>query len=145
MVDNCKKAGIKTMGFYMLGNPGETKDTMQKTIDFAKKTRTDYAQFLLPIPYPGTKMYEDIKKNGKILITNWDEYGQYEGTASFSYGEITPVLLKNMLKKAEKEYYFNFKYILKQLFNLETYLFLPRRIKAALNIIIDIINLKRFL
>jgi len=145
MVDNCKKVGIKTMGFYMLGNPGETKETMQQTIDFAKKTVTDYAQFLLPIPFPGTKMYEDIKANGKILISNWDEYGQYEGTASFSYGEITPELLKNMLKKAEKEYYFNLKYILKQLFNLETYLFLPRRIKAALNIMIDIINLKRFL
>ena len=85
MVENCKRVGIKTMGFYMLGNPGEDEKTMQQTIDFAKKLRTDYAQFLLPIPYPRTKMYEEIKKNGKIFITDWSQYGQYEGSACFSY------------------------------------------------------------
>lgn len=135
MVKNCRSAGIRTMGFYMLGNPGETRKTMQETIDFAKKLGTDYAQFLLPIPYPGTKLYDDIKANGKIFITDWSMYGQYEGTASFSYGEVTPELLTEMLKKAEKEYYMNPGYILKQIFNLETYMFLPRRVKAALRVI----------
>jgi radical SAM superfamily enzyme YgiQ (UPF0313 family) len=140
MVENCKRVGIKTMGFYMLGNPGEDEKTMQQTIDFAKKLRTDYAQFLLPIPYPRTKMYEEIKKNGKIFITDWSQYGQYEGSACFSYKNITPELLKAMLKKANKEYYFNFRYLIKQLFNIETYLFLPRRIKAALRILIGFLK-----
>lgn len=135
MVSDCRSAGIRTMGFYMLGNPGETRQTMQETINFAKKINTDYAQFLLPIPYPGSLMYEDIKTNGRIFITDWSMYGQYEGTASFSYGEVTPELLTEMLKKAEKEYYLNPVYILKQLFNPETYMFLPRRIKAALRVI----------
>lgn len=145
MVDNCKKAKIKTMGFYMLGNPGETKETMQQTINFAKKLGTDYAQFLLPIPYPGTKMYDDIRLNGKILVNNWSEYGQYEGTASFYYNEITPKLLKEMLRKANKEYYLNLKYIIKQLFNLETYKHFFRRIKIAFKILKGILKLKRFL
>jgi radical SAM superfamily enzyme YgiQ (UPF0313 family) len=140
MVENCKRVGIKTMGFYMLGNPGEDEKTMQQTIDFAKKLRTDYAQFLLPIPYPRTKMYEEIKKNGKIFITDWSQYGQYEGSACFSYKNITPELLKAMLKKVNKEYYFNFRYLIKQLFNIETYLFLPRRIKAALRILIGFLK-----
>lgn len=140
MVENCKKAGIKTMGFYMLGNPVEDEKTMQQTIDFAKKLNTNYAQFLLPIPYPGTKMYEEIKKNGKIFITDWSQYGQYEGTACFSYGSITPELLKSMLKKANRQYYFNFKYLIKQLFNIETYLFLPRRIRIAVKIMVEFLK-----
>ncbi len=135
MVKNCRSAGIRTMGFYMLGNPGETRQTMQETINFAKKLGTDYAQFLLPIPYPGTAMYEDIKVNGKIFIKDWSMYGQYEGTASFSYGEVTPELLTEMLKKAEKEYYLNPAYVIKQILNPETYMFLPRRLKAVLKVI----------
>jgi anaerobic magnesium-protoporphyrin IX monomethyl ester cyclase len=134
MIKNCRNAGIKTMGFYMLGNIGETRETMQETINFARRVGTDYAQFLIAIPYPGTALYDEIKKNGKIYITDWDQYGQYEGSACFEHGVLNPALLTEMSKKAEKEYYFDPKYIMKQLVNPETYLFLPRRIKAVLRL-----------
>jgi len=130
-VKNCRRAGIKTMGFYMLGNLGETRETMEETIQFAKKVRTDYAQFLIAIPYPGTALYDEISKNGKLYIEDWDQYGQYEASACFEYGALNPALLSEMSKKAEKDYYLSPSYIIRQLFNTETYRFLPRRIKAA--------------
>ncbi len=134
-VRNCRRAGIKTMGFYMLGNLGETQETMEETIKFAKKVNTDYAQFLIAIPYPGTALYDEIKKNGKLYITDWDQYGQYESSACFEYGSLNPDLLSMMSKKAEREYYLNPAYIIKQLFNSETYKFLPRRLKAAFRVV----------
>ncbi|MCX6995559.1 MAG: radical SAM protein [Kiritimatiellaeota bacterium] len=135
MIEHCRAAGIKTMGFYMLGNIGETQATMQATIDFARRVGTDYAQFLIAVPYPGTALYDEVKKNGKLYITDWDQYGQYERSACFEHGALTPDLLKQMCKKAEKEYYLDPKYVVKQLLNPETYLFLPRRLKAALRVI----------
>jgi radical SAM superfamily enzyme YgiQ (UPF0313 family) len=134
-VGNCRKAGIKTMGFYMIGNLGETEETMEETINFAKKANTDYAQFLIAIPYPGTALYDEIKKNGKLFINDWDQYGQYESSACFEYGNLTPDLLVKMSKKAEHDFYLNPAYIMKQFLNAETYRYLPRRIKAALRVV----------
>jgi radical SAM superfamily enzyme YgiQ (UPF0313 family) len=134
-VRNCRRAGIKTMGFYMLGNLEETEETMEETIKFAKRLNTDYAQFLIAIPYPGTFIYNEIKKNGKLYINDWDQYGQYEGSACFEYGNLTPKLLIKMSRKAELDYYLNPAYILKQILNMETYRYLPRRIKAAMRVV----------
>jgi len=134
-VSMLKKAHIKTMGFFMLGNLGENKETMQETIDFAIRIKTDYAQFLLAIPYPGTALYEIVKREGKFFIENWDEYGQYEGTASFSHKEVTPELMKEMGHKASRQYYLNPGYLFRQFINPETYAFLPRRLKVAARII----------
>jgi radical SAM superfamily enzyme YgiQ (UPF0313 family) len=134
-VKNCRRAGIRTMGFYMLGNLGETRETMEETIRFAKKTRTDYAQFLIAIPYPGTALYDEIKKNGKLFIDDWDEYGQYEESACFEYGALTPELLSKMSAKARRDYYMNPAYIFSQLMNPETYKFAPQRLRAALRVI----------
>lgn len=134
-VKNCRKAGIKTMGFYMIGNLGETEETMEETIKFAKKVSTDYAQFLIAIPYPGTFLYDEVKRNGKLYITDWDQYGQYESSACFEYGQLNPELLSRMSAKAEHDFYLSPAYIAKQLVNPETYKFLPRRIKAALRVV----------
>jgi len=135
MVRQCRRVGIKTMGFFMLGNLGETRETMEETIDFAIQLKTDYAQFLIAIPYPGTRLYDEIKRNGELFIKDWDQYGQYEGSACFRYGNLTPELLSEMHARATRRYYFNPSYLFRQVVNPETYLFLPRRLKAALRLL----------
>jgi radical SAM superfamily enzyme YgiQ (UPF0313 family) len=134
-VANCRKAGIKTMGFFMLGNLGETRETMEQTVEFAVQLGTDYAQFLIAIPYPGTRLYDEIVKSGKLYITDWDQYGQYEGSACFEHGSLTPGLLSEMHQWAARRYYWNPAYLIRQAVNLETYLFLPRRIRAAMRLL----------
>ncbi len=133
-VNNCRKVGIKTMAFIMLGNLGENRETMEETIRFAIKVKFDYVQFLIAIPYPGSFLYEEIKRNGKIYIDDWDKYGQYEGSACFEYQELNPELLSEMSGLAYRSYYRRPEYLLKQVFNIETYKFLPRRIKAAFRV-----------
>lgn len=130
-VDNCRKLKIETMGFFMLGNLGENESTMQTTIDFAKKIEPDYVQFTIAIPYPGTGLYEEVVKNGKILVSNWDDYGEYEGKAIFEHGELTSELMNKMHKKAYKEYYLRPQYMIRQIFNINNYLFFFRRLKAT--------------
>jgi radical SAM superfamily enzyme YgiQ (UPF0313 family) len=136
-VKNCRRAGIRTMGFFMLGNIGETRESMEATISFAKKIRVDYAQFLIAMPYPGSGLYDEISKKGRIFMKDWDQYGVYDGTASFECGEVTPGLLALMEQKARRNFYLSPDYILRQLLNPETYRYFPNRLGAAFAMLIN--------
>lgn len=86
------------------------------------------AQFLIAVPFPGSRFYNEVIKNGKLYIDNWDQYGNYEKSASFKYKQITPALLLKMNKEAYRRYYFRLDYIIRQLFNLDNYRYILRRI-----------------
>ena len=76
---NAKKAGLMVHACYMVGNNGETHETMCDTLQAALRFKTDTAQFFPLIPYPGTEAYEWAKSNGYIN-GKYDEYCQGDGT-----------------------------------------------------------------
>jgi len=73
---NCKKLGLLVHGDYIIGLPGETRESIRKTIDFAKRMDTDTIQVSIAHPYPGTEFYDYVKKNNLITIDSMtDETG----------------------------------------------------------------------
>src|SRR5437764_10177354 len=66
--DNCKKLGLKIHGDFIIGLPGETKDTIRKTIDWAKKLDLETIQVSLGHAFPGTEFYDHAQKNGLVTI-----------------------------------------------------------------------------
>src|SRR5690348_14493375 len=73
---NCKKLGLVVHGDFIIGLPGETRDSIRKTIDFAKRLDTETIQVSIAHPYPGTEFYDYVKKNGLITIDSMtDESG----------------------------------------------------------------------
>ena len=66
--ENCKKLGLVIHGDFIVGLPGETRDTIRKTIDYAKRLDTETIQVSIAHPYPGTEFYEYAKKNNLITI-----------------------------------------------------------------------------
>lgn len=62
-VKNCKKARIRTKGYFMLGLPGDTMETMQDTLDFATELKLDDAMFSIATPFPGTELWNNIDRN----------------------------------------------------------------------------------
>jgi radical SAM superfamily enzyme YgiQ (UPF0313 family) len=70
----CHKAGIKIHGCFMIGGPGETKETAKMTIKLAKDLKCDTLQFSALTPYPGTEFYEWCEKNNFITARNWEEW-----------------------------------------------------------------------
>ncbi|MGV8920749.1 MAG: hopanoid biosynthesis associated radical SAM protein HpnJ [Pseudomonas sp.] len=62
--ENCRKLGIQIHGTFILGLPGETKETIAKTIAFAKEINPHTVQVSLAAPYPGTRMYNEAVENG---------------------------------------------------------------------------------
>ena len=61
---DCRKLGITIHGTFILGLPGETKATIEKTIAFAKEINPHTIQVSLAAPYPGTTLYKQAVENG---------------------------------------------------------------------------------
>jgi hopanoid biosynthesis associated radical SAM protein HpnJ len=62
--EDCHKLGIKIHGTFIMGLPGETRETIRETIRFAKEMNPHTIQVSLPAAYPGTFLYEQAKKEG---------------------------------------------------------------------------------
>jgi hopanoid biosynthesis associated radical SAM protein HpnJ len=62
--EDCRKLGIKVHGTFILGLPGETQETIAKTIEYAKEINPHTIQVSLAAPYPGTRLYRQAMDNG---------------------------------------------------------------------------------
>ncbi len=98
-----KKAGIGTHASYMLGNPGETLDTVRRTITFAKELDTDYAQFSIATPFPGTEMWKIANEQGLIKIKDFSKFTWYY-SPTFETKELPADLLIQLQKEAYESY-----------------------------------------
>jgi radical SAM superfamily enzyme YgiQ (UPF0313 family) len=67
-----KEAGIKAKGYFMLGLPGDTEETMQQTIDLAVELDLDEAMFSLTTPFPGTRLWDELVKKRPETEYNQD-------------------------------------------------------------------------
>jgi len=109
-----KNAGISTTGFFMMGLLGDTEETMQQTINFAKELDLDIAQFNIAVPNPGTRMWNMIKENGgEIFLKDWDDFHHTDRCFYSLPGMANPETVEKMYKKAYRDYYFRFSYILR--------------------------------
>jgi hopanoid biosynthesis associated radical SAM protein HpnJ len=63
-VRNCKKVGIRVHGDFILGLPGETRETIQQTLDFAKELDCETVQISMAHAFPGTELYNFAAQNG---------------------------------------------------------------------------------
>ena len=61
---DCHELGIIVHGTFILGLPGETRETIQETLAFAKEVNPRTLQVSLAAPYPGTFLYKQAKENG---------------------------------------------------------------------------------
>lgn len=112
-----KKHKIRTVGFFILGMPGETKETIGRTIDLAIELDCDYASFSLPMPHPGTRLGESVRKNGWVLSERemFDDVSRPVNIPSVDHQ-----MVWKMRALAYKKFYIRPRYILKRLFGTRT-------------------------
>lgn len=96
----CRELGIETHATYTFGLPGETKETLKTTFDFAFELGTDTAQFSVSIPYPGTKFYNDLEKGGFLITKDWSKYNGTE--IVYEYPHLSRGDILEMVKRARK-------------------------------------------
>jgi len=72
--DICHQLKIKFYAMFIIGLPGETRETVEESINFAKELKPFYTQFCFAIPFPNTRIYQYYKKNGLLLTEDWSQY-----------------------------------------------------------------------
>lgn len=115
-VENVEK-GIKLMldmrfhvhATFVIGLPGETKETIKETIQFAIELDPTTVQFSSAIPYPGTEFYELLDRNGDIITKNWEEFMPLKPI--FKYPGLSAEELVDSVKQAYRQYYLRPKYV----------------------------------
>jgi radical SAM superfamily enzyme YgiQ (UPF0313 family) len=115
--------GIITIGYFMLGSPGETSETIMETIDFAKRLDSDFAQFSITTPFPGTELY-DMYKGEYEKDGDWNKfiYAKVKDIDApvFETELLSREDLKNLSKDAYKKFYMQPEYILKRLLTIKS-------------------------
>ena len=96
----CHELGILIHGTFILGLPGETRETIQETIKFAKEMNPRTIQVSLPAPYPGTLLYKQATENG------WFEGGDLLRDDGVQHGAISyPHLSAAEMEQAVADFY----------------------------------------
>jgi magnesium-protoporphyrin IX monomethyl ester (oxidative) cyclase len=108
---DAKQIGLKTGAFYIIGFPGETKETILRTVDFALELKRKYdvgMHLFMATPSYGTRLYEDCKAKGYIQQDlTWNAFAearQPKGMSLITTNEFTPVQVKEIAAKALAEY-----------------------------------------
>ncbi len=108
-----KKAGLKTIASIILFYPGETKTTIQKTLNFVKELDPDLAQFCIATPFPGTEFYDELLKQGLIQESDWSKFDVLNPV--FSLNGFNTLEMKRIWSKAYISFYLRPTYIIKRI------------------------------
>jgi anaerobic magnesium-protoporphyrin IX monomethyl ester cyclase len=101
-----KKAGIMNWGYFIIGLPGETEETIRQTIDFSKELPLDIALFHVAAPYPGTPFFFEVVENGWFRKgTRWEQVDMDKGTV-LDYPDLPAERLLYWQKRAWREWAF---------------------------------------
>ncbi|MBU1102470.1 B12-binding domain-containing radical SAM protein [Patescibacteria group bacterium] len=102
---------------FMLGNVGETEETIKETIKFAKSLPLDNATFFITSPFPGTDLYTIAKQIGSINSqTRWEEFAPLTNTSPILVQKnVSKERLVYWQKRAFREFYLRPKYIKRKL------------------------------
>ena len=111
---NCKKLGLSIHGAFVMGLPGETRETIRETIEFARCLDLNSIQASLASPYPGTEFYELCKKEGWISSDSFiDETGHQ--TCVINYPHLSSREIFDAVEIFYNKFYFRPKYILRSI------------------------------
>ncbi|MDR2554034.1 MAG: B12-binding domain-containing radical SAM protein [Fibromonadaceae bacterium] len=111
-----KKAKILIHGCFMVGNLGDTKQTLEDTLKYAKKLSPNTAQFYPIMAYPGTIAYEDAVESGDLVSKNYNQWLDKDGyhRTTISRPGLSSQELVDFCDRARREFYLRPKYLLQQ-------------------------------
>lgn len=137
-----KSVGLDTAGFFMLGHPGDTLETMQKTVDFSKTLDSDYTSYNIVTPFPGTPLFKMAEEKGWLKTKDWSKY------ESTSYPVYAPDgasrdVVWSMFNKAYREYYIRPHYIIKRLTKLRSLSDVGRDVNSFFGLVKMLVESKR--
>src|SRR6185436_6052943 len=118
---NMRKAGVRSFAFFILGYPGDTPGSLERTIDYAIELDPDFANFYPAVPYPGTELYAKARRDGLLRDETWSrmEYSYY----LLSGNGLDETVVMGAVNRARRRFYLRPAYVTRHagdLFRLAT-------------------------
>jgi radical SAM superfamily enzyme YgiQ (UPF0313 family) len=113
VVDICHRLGIVTKGFFMIGHPRETVETIDKTIAFAKQIPLRHVVVTINTPMPGTEQYKHAREYGTLDESDWKSFNCWKPV--FVPHGLTPEILLAKQQQFIREFYVRPKLLFRQL------------------------------
>ena len=131
-----REAGIEANGAFLIGLPGETPELAKQTIQNSIELDPDYAQYHITTPYPGTKLYKEIKEGkwGKLLHENLENYSGNEAVWLPS-GYSSLKQLQEMRGYAYRKFYLRPNYIFKKILKIRSFNDIKKYFTGALALV----------
>ena len=98
----CKKVGIKTKGYFMFGLPGDTRETMEDTLNLARELELNDMMFSIATPFPGTELWQSINQNNVDLSKAFYYTDSKNLNILYNLSDATDYEIIAMHKKAQK-------------------------------------------
>jgi radical SAM superfamily enzyme YgiQ (UPF0313 family) len=131
-----KQAEILAFAYFILGLPGETRETINQTIAFAKKINPDYVNFHIATPFPGTELYQIAIDNKWLITDDWSQFEE-QGSAVMRTEQLTAQDLVKAQKMAMRRFYFRPQQIAKEIKRVRNPAELKKKIRAGLKVFGD--------
>jgi len=133
-----RQRGIATLGYFMLGNPGETREQAVETIEYARRLDADYIHLALATPFPATELYRMGFEKGIYQKDFWREF------ARDPRPDFVPELWEETMTRDElirlmqwgyRRFYFRGKYLFRRLLELRSWNEFKRKAKAGVRLL----------
>lgn len=124
-----KEEGIEPAAFFMLGNPGETEESVKKTIELALELPASYASFNINTPYPGCELFEQLKDH---LSDDWTHFDAKHTSYQSDFDAKT---LERYVREAYRKFYYRPRYVFGALLRIRSWNELMRYLKAAVDVL----------
>lgn len=111
-----KAAGMEVVGFFMLGLPTDTEDSIRRTIAFARSLPLDYAKATFMTPLPGTAVFDDLERRGLILSRDWSRYHFHRLAEAYRHPNLSWEALQRAYDRFYAAFYLRPEYIIPRLF-----------------------------
>lgn len=129
-----KRHRLAVHGCFVLGMPGETDESMRRTVDFALSLGLDSVQFSAAVPFPGTELYELCRRQGLLEGRDWDSWlGRGEQRSVFTPSGLPAGAVDACADAALRRFYFRPGYMLAFLFRSRNMSDVKRKMRGARN------------
>lgn len=114
-VGMAKAAGIEVEGYFMLGLPGETQNSLKDTLRFSTSLNLDFAKFAITVPLPGTPLFNELSEKNYIKTTDWVKYNFATPPGEiYDHPSVSWKVIQRYYKLAPRKFYFRFSFIVKR-------------------------------
>ncbi|MFC2075953.1 B12-binding domain-containing radical SAM protein [candidate division KSB1 bacterium] len=112
----CRELGIETYAYFMLGYPGETPQTVEKTINYALELAPDWVNFNIVQIKPGTELFQIASESGYVPVDYWHQFIDGIGDVKEPYctsDDISEEFLQKSIKSANRRFYFRLRFFIR--------------------------------